>query len=322
MQGKNYSILNVDRYSFPLKFLSEISEFVLELAERDISDWQEIQNRLKFLVKEQLPWLNELGTQILQILEFESQFVLIKGLSFHLYKRPIADYLYLALAAHLGQFTVHDNSKKVIWDVTPRHSSSNRKLTFSELNSEAPLHIDSAFRNQPEKYFGLLAINSAREGGHSVIVKAKEVVESLNSSFLGQQCLTILRQQEFPFEVPPAFIKTGKSNIILAPILADNPIIRFRLDTIEAGLKACPELATADRLWALEYFNNFLKAYPNKIQFKLDDGDIVFVNNHQVLHGRKAFTGGDRLLLRVRIDQSNLDSSQAHDLQQKIPVAI
>ncbi len=122
--------------------------------------------------------------------------------------------------------------------------------------------------------------------------------------------------------MPPAFIKAGKSNIILAPIVADNPIIRFRLDTIEAGLKCYPELATADRLWALEYFNNFLKTYPNKIQFKLDDGDIVFVNNHKVLHGRTAFTGGDRLLLRVRIDQNNLDSSQAHDLQQKIPVAI
>ena len=137
MQGKNYSIVNVDRYSFSLKFLSEISEFVREISDRNLSDWQEIQKRLKLLVKEQMPWLKELGTQILQILNFETECVLIKGLSFHLYKRPIADHLYLALAAHLGQLTVHDNSKKVIWDVTPRHSSSNRKLFRNKFRSSS-----------------------------------------------------------------------------------------------------------------------------------------------------------------------------------------
>ena len=276
---------------------------------------------MKLVVKEQLPWLAELGSKIVQKLDSESGFVAIDGLPFHLCRRPLADYLYLSLAAHLGQFTVHSNSQNVIWDITPRSCIGNRKLTFSELNSEAPLHIDSAFRSQPEKYFGLFALQSAQQGGDSIMIKSEELIQFLNSSFLGKQCLKIL-QKEFPFEVPPAFIGANKSNMILAPIVADNPLIRFRLDTIEAGLKLYPELATKDRLWALEYFNNVLRVYPNKFQFKLGSGNIIFINNHKVLHGRTAFVGSDRLLLRVRIDKDSNNIAREKELKQEIPVVV
>lgn len=316
------SAIIVNSDSFPSKFSKKLSELEREVSHNKNNDWQEIQNRLKVLTKEQSPWLEELATKIVQMLNFEQGFVVIKGLSFHLYERPIADYLYLSLAAHLGLFTAHSNSGNVIWDVTPRPCLNQRKPTFSELNNDAPLHIDSAFRHQSELYFGLFAIKSAKEGGNSIIVDSSKLVQSLQSSFFGKECLKILREQEFPFEVPPAFRGTSKSNVILAPIVADNPVIRFRLDTIEAGFKCHPKLATADRLWALEYFNTFLKAYPHKIKFKLDDGDVVFVNNHKVLHGRTAFAGSDRLLLRVRINHDCLDTSEAEKLNHKIPVAM
>ena len=100
------------------------------------------------------------------------------------------------------------------------------------------------------------------------------------------------------------------------------PLIRFRLDTIEAGFKCCPELATPERLWALDYFNKFSQSYQNRIELKLTDGDIIFVNNHRVLHGRTAFSNNDRLLLRVRIDQNPQDMSEETCANEKIPVAL
>lgn len=322
MHRLDYPVLNAETYSFPSKFLTEISGLIQEASANRITNWHDIQAQLKTVVDRKLPSLLALGTQISQIIDSEQGFVIVKGLPFHLYKRPVADYLYLSVAAHLGQFTLHSNSQNVIWDVTPRPFLGQRKPTFSELNGEAPLHIDSAFRQKPEAYFGLFAVNSVKEGGRSIIVKANDLIQSLQISSLGMQCLKILREQNFPFQVPPAFVKEGQSNLILAPVLAEAPLIRFRLDTIEAGLKCYPELATTDRLWALDYFNKFSRSYHQRIEFKLNDGDMVFVNNHKVLHGRTAFANKDRLLLRVRIDQNSQDTSKVLCSTQKIPVAI
>lgn len=320
MQCLEYPVLSIDIHGLYSKFLRDVYLLANALSRNVIDDWSEIQNKLKIIVEEKCPDLLELGTQISKIIESEWGFVVIKGLPFHLYKRPIADYLYLSLAASIGQFTVHSNAKNVIWEVTPRSSFNNRKPTFSELNSKAPLHIDSAFRYKPEEYFGLFAINSAREGGNSIIIRADQLIQSLQESSSGAQCLEILSNQNFPFEVPPAFVSEDKPNVILAPIVADAPLIRFRLDTIEAGFKHCPELVTPDRLWALKYFNEFTNSYQNRFEFKLDDGDIVFVNNHKVLHGRTAFTGSDRLLLRIRIDRNSQDAQTEQYLNQKIGV--
>ncbi|MDJ0686951.1 MAG: TauD/TfdA family dioxygenase [Xenococcaceae cyanobacterium MO_188.B32] len=320
MQCLEHPVLDINKFTLPAKFLTEISWLAQEISENRMNDWSAIQSRLKTIVQEKIPRLEELGIQIVQRLNSEQGFVIVKGLSFHLYKRPIADYLYLSLAAHLGKFTVHSNSKNVIWDVTPRPLLNQRKPTFSELDAEAPLHIDSAFRHKPEEYFGLFAIKSAKEGGNSIIVKANDLIQSLQSSSFGVQCLRILREQNFPFQVPSAFVGAGKSNIILAPIVADKPLIRFRLDTIEASFKCYPELATPARLWALGYFERFIKSYENKIEFKLTDGDMVFVNNHKVLHGRTAFSQNDRLLLRVRIEQNSQDTSEIQNLNQKMKV--
>ena len=223
MQRLDYPVINADTYSFPSKFLLEILWLVQKVSENKITNWHEIQTKLRIAVNQEMPELLTLARQIAQILNSKDGFVVVKGLPFHLYKRPIADYLYLSLAAHLGQFTIHSNAQGVIWDVTPRHFLHQRQPTFSELNAEAPLHIDSAFRHKPEEYFGLFTINSAKEGGKSIIIKSDGLIQSLRRSSLGEECLKILCQQNFPFQVPPAFVKKNESKVILAPIVAETP---------------------------------------------------------------------------------------------------
>jgi len=308
MQCLQHPTLNVNAHNLSSQFIQEVSLLANDISRNRISDWSEIQKILKIATKEKCPDLLELGNQLVETLESDQGFAVVKDLPFRFYERPVLDYLYLSLCLCLGELTVHSNSKNVIWEVTPRSLPSGRKLTFSELNSKAPLHNDSAFRDIPEKYFGLLAVTTAKQGGNSVIVRVDELIQSLKKSPSGAQCLTILRNQDFPFHVPPAFMRDpSQSNIVLAPVIADSPLIRFRLDTIQAGFKCRPELATPERLWAIDYFNGFINSYPDQLEFKLNNGDIIFVNNHKLLHGRTRFTGKDRLLLRVRIDKNAND---------------
>lgn len=304
MQCSYYPQLNAS-LQIPSSFIAEIIEIANNLHNEKTGDWTGIQNRLESAIIEKWHKLLYLGKNIVEIINSEEGFVVVKNLPFLLYERPVIDLLFLSLSTCLGKLTVHDDSKKIVWDVTPRHHTSERTLTFSELDGEAPLHTDSAFRKQPEEYFGLLVVAAAKIGGNSVLMRVDKVIQSLERSDLGSRCLAILRS-DFPFRVPPAFANAENTKTILAPIIADSPVIRFRLDSIISGFKCYSELATPQRLWALNYFNSFIESYRDKIEFKLNDGDIIFVNNYTMLHSRTAFRDSHRLLLRVRVEKNAL----------------
>jgi alpha-ketoglutarate-dependent taurine dioxygenase len=304
MLSIDYSSLNGSNYNVPDRFLIQALSLSSKKLKSKHLDWFTIVHCLQKLIVQEWSELQFLGDKIIKILESEQGFVIIKNLPFRFYKRPVLDYLFASLSLCLGNLTVHNSCNNVIWEVTPRSNLEGREPTFSELNVEAPLHTDSAFRTQPEKYFGLWAITSAKQGGHSTAIKVKELIKFLTRSTSGKECLNILRGELFPFRVPPAFASNSKqSQIIHAPIVTNSPLIRFRIDTLMAGFRHHPELATPERLWAVKYFEEAIKTYPNKLEFKLDDGDLVFFNNHTMLHGRTAFADRKRLLLRIRIDR-------------------
>jgi alpha-ketoglutarate-dependent taurine dioxygenase len=290
----------------PVNFSRNIANLAKILDKKIDKNTTNIHENLKSIIDEKYPKLFSLGTEITKILDSEVGFVILRNLPFLLYKRPLQDLLFLAISTVLGNITVHDDAQKIVWEVTPRTNIIDRKPTFSELNTEAPLHTDSAFIEQPEEYFGLFVVNAAKTGGDSILISIKKVLEQLNQSYLGAKCLTILRNNIFPFHIPPAFAN-NQTNIIKAPIINDSPLIRFRLDTIFSGFRYCPELASYDSLWAINYFNSFLESFQDKLVFKLNEGDLIFVNNHTMLHGRTAFKDNNRLLLRIRVRKNTIN---------------
>lgn len=315
MLSLEYSALNASSCSVPKSFLRQISRIALERSTNSHLDWETISGYLKKVITEEWRDLQTLGHKILEILESKKGYVVVKNLPFCHYPRPIIDYLFASLALCLGNLTVHNSSKSVIWDVANRSETCGREPTFSELNTAAPFHTDSAFRKLPEKYFGLWTIKAASDGGNSTAINVEQLIQYLATSTSGRECLEILKSCNFPFSVPPAFainpnwteiieatILTLGNNGLSSNMLGDLPLIRFRLDTIMKGFQQSPELATPQRLWAVKYFDRVLNTYPDKLQFKLNDGDVVFFNNHTMLHGRTAFSDNQRLLLRIRIE--------------------
>jgi len=258
------------------------------------------QEVLALTVAAHWPALFELGRLVREMIELEPGCVVLRGLGFNRYPRNVRDSLVLALTTTIGRPTDHNSDKRVLWPVHPRDMGANYRTTFSEEAGEAPLHSDSAFTHQPEKYGCLYVVREAEEGGGlSVLVNVRSVVKELATTESGRECLAILRDREFPFWVPDAFVKNER--IVLAPILAEDPLIRFRYDSLINGFEARPDLRTNERLWAIEHFRAAAEDSQTRVTYPLRRGEALIFDNHNLLHARTNFTDPDRLLIRVRM---------------------
>ena len=249
------------------------------------------------------PALFEIADLARTMVQLDPGFVVLRNLGFDRYPREVCDTLVLALTATIGKPTDHNGDKRVLWPVHPRQFEGEYKVTFSERAGEAPLHTDSAFAREPEKFGCLFVVREAEDGGgQSVIVNARHLIAELEASEDGRACLTILRDREFPFSVPDAFFRDER--VVTAPVIGERPLIRFRYDSLMNGFELRPDLRTNERLWAVEHFRAAADELESRITYPLRRGEALIFDNHDVLHARTDFTDPGRFLIRVRMHAS------------------
>lgn len=189
-----------------------------------------------------------------------------------------------------------------VWPIRPVVSRSALK-TFSEHNQAAQLHTDSQYRPQPEHFVAMCMVQTAQcGGGASMLLDFRRVIEDLEQTAAGQALLQVLRTHKLPIGVPSIFREPGDSGYIEASILGGAVPFRYRYDTMKAGLDQVDPSQRAELAEALDRLDAVIQASPHRLEFPMENQDVLFVDNHRFLHGRKAFTDLDRLLLRVRFD--------------------
>lgn len=249
------------------------------------------------------PEIDELANLVRDMVALEPACVVLRGLGYGRYPQAIRDTLVLALTRSVGQPTDHNNDKRVLWPVKPRVEQVKKtvdyKTTFSEEAGEAPLHTDSAFAAGPEKYNALYVVKQANEGGVSVLLNVPQLINDLARTVEGRECIEILRNNEFPFRVPDAFFKGER--LFTAPVLGENPFVRFRYDCIEAGFALREDLRTNERVWAIEHFRDKAETSDARMFYQLQDDELIVIDNHIMLHARTDFEDLDRHLIRVRM---------------------
>ncbi|MBZ8178626.1 TauD/TfdA family dioxygenase [Oscillatoria salina] len=215
--------------------------------------------------------------------------------------------LFLGLCSQLGTPVEHNPGKKdYIWDIKLRNEISCFP-TFSEHNLEAPLHTDNQYRVNPERYISLFVLERAAcGGGATTILRLKDIINTLRKTKDGRECLSILENSLFPFATPSVFSENkNEDHIVFAPIICDERSIRYRFDTIERGLRHS-KLSDEDiaiKIWALNFFRNHIEAHPSTMRLLLENGEMLFLENRTVLHGRTRFADPNRHILRVRMDE-------------------
>jgi len=223
-----------------------------------------------------------------------------------------------ALAACIGNPTA-TNQRQVVWDVKARAvGHSTYRSTFSETDDEAKYHTDTQYFPEPEPLFCLYVMEEARcGGGYSSLLDARRLRSDIEARQPG--LAEFLNAHHLPFMVPSAFASDADPNFIeatLAPIFDDQPLIRYRKDTVEDGIDAFTEFKTRDALLALASLEQELSACAHKAQFFMPRDSLVLINNHQTLHARTAFQDHQRHLLRIRMhDDRSLPAKKYKMLQ-------
>lgn len=153
--------------------------------------------------------------------------------------------------------------------------------------------------------FALFCSSPASEGGESSLVsslKAYQILQSEYPSELERLC------KPFPFErshVTPS----GEQPIIWAPIFEwVNETLRVHCNRqrIEMAMTMMSGQFSVTERAALEALEEVLGRDELRFRYRLDQGDLLLVDDHLVLHGRDAFIdapGAKRCLIRMLIQK-------------------
>jgi gamma-butyrobetaine dioxygenase len=192
--------------------------------------------------------------------------------------------------------TVRDSSLGLIFDVKLDPAGYNIAFTAEEV----PPHNDNAqYTNPPSGQVLAMLINEAT-GGESVVVDAWTIVEQLDA--IDPDAAAVLSR----VAVGHRQYSTEAEGFSRNPLLVrdrDGHVkhLRFSNQLMQPLAFDDPDLAAWYRAYRL--LGSIVSDPANHVSFRLDAGDMLFVNNHRVLHSRTAFQpDGPRHLQDIYFD--------------------
>lgn len=273
---------------------------------------------LRQVVLSKIPDLNVFNQNVKALKKEGYCAFIFEGIKLNSFSQGDRNKLLYAISLALGYPTPTDPRQgKLLWDVKARQLPEGYFATFSEHSERAELHTDTQYYSQPEDYFLLYTIRSAKcGGGKSILCNGYEIKERLLETAGGKEALKILSTHLFPFRIPTTFTQKGTVDAIettLAPIFseqAEQPFIRFRYDTLEKGFKARPDLDTPEARQALRMLDHVIENKVNVLNYYLYDDSLLLCDNHTTLHGRTSYLDSQRHLIRVRMSKNPVASER------------
>ena len=210
---------------------------------------------------------------------------------------------FIHLGQQLGSLQTHKKGNPPILRVEPK-TSNNPTKPSSESLGIVPFHTDDCYCPNPIKYLILLAIKPARVGGENQVLSIAKRLSEFKNSFGGAEAVNVLKRETFPFSMPPKFHTDAEQQTLplaCGPIILDNGVTRFQIKALREGFRRRPDLATDEKVMAVELFNNYLQRHLEGQGVRLERGTVLIINNWRAMHSRKTFDDPERLLLRLSV---------------------
>lgn len=280
---------------------------VLDVTD-DVKNSPEYGEALARRLANELPDADAFARMIRAKIDGGLRFAIVDGFGFEQLEPRTRDAFILAMCSLVGTPTKTDQVEgKILWDVTPREYVDHANTTFSEHSGEAAFHTDSQFFAKPEKYFSLWSLKHAEDGGGiNGILDARMATRKLVESAAGIEAMIQLAGTELPFRVPTVFTAQRSDDaveVLMAPVFAATPYVRYRKDTLEKGLQAKGMNLDPTIAKALGAFEKILEREDLVLHHFLREGQALFANNHELLHNRSSFVDQRRHLIRVRMNR-------------------
>lgn len=203
-------------------------------------------------------------------------------------EQPDAGEMLEDIVGHIGEPHVHDDTGIAVWDIKRGGASGSEALARSHGLNEFVLHTDCSYEDVIPDHFGLYVVQADRfGGGKNLLIDGLTLVQHLSD-----ESLKTLQTKPFKIKVPPEFMKDRSH--IEACLIDDDLNLRYRREIVELNGTSLAQMK------ALTEFEELAHSTLVNRSMKLEQGQILLLNNRRFLHARTEIKDSERHLKRIR----------------------
>ena len=213
--------------------------------------------------------------------------------------------IYTLIAEILGELIIQNIKQEKIVEIKDVGKSMQSGGRYHETKEGGSHHTDSPQWEDVPDYLGLFCVHNAKKGGTNLFLSAYTIH---NRILKGRKDLLNILYEKFHFDKRGEF-KEGESSTVFEPIFKfkDGKLyFRYLRNYIDAGHDIQNQPLSESQKEALTYLDNSMLEEDMIMSYDLKPDDMVFSDNHWIVHGRTAFEDYDdpnlkRLMLRTWI---------------------
>ena len=299
-------IITDERLAWDKTLSDKKEQFVVHLDSEIIQELTERRNELDSINKNDLPLFKK------KILDFRNERLLdgvglfvIDGICMESFSVKEKTSIYTLAAKILGELIIQNIQQEKIVEVKDVGKSMKTGGRYHETKEGGSHHTDSPqWKNVPD-YIGLFCVHNAKKGGTNLFLSAYTIH---NRILQERKDLLDIFYEKFHFDKRGEF-KDGESPTVFKPIFElKNERLNFRYlrNYIDAGHDIQNQPLSESQKDALAYLDNLMRVEDIAMKYDLKPGDMVFSDNHWIVHGRMLFEDYDdenlkRFMLRTWI---------------------
>ena len=289
------------------KTLSDKREqFVVHLDSEIIQELTERRNELDSINKNDLPLLKK------KMLDFRNERLLdgvglfvIDGICMESFSVKEKTSIYTLASKILGELIIQNIKQEKIVEIKDVGKSMKTGGRYHETKEGGSHHTDSPqWKNVPD-YLGLFCVHNAKKGGTNLFLSAYTIH---NRILQERKDLLDIFYEKFYFDKRGEF-KDGESPTVFQPIFElknKKLFFRYLRNYIDAGHDIQNQPLSQPQKDALTYLDSLMRVEDIVMKYDLKPGDMVFSDNHWIVHGRMPFEDYDdenlkRFMLRTWI---------------------
>ena len=213
--------------------------------------------------------------------------------------------IYTLIAEILGELIIQNIKQEKIVEIKDVGKSMQSGGRYHETREGGSHHTDSPQWEDVPDYLGLFCVHNAKKGGTNLFLSAYTIHNRILKS---RKDLLDILYEKFHFDKRGEF-KEGESSTVFEPIFKfkDGKLyFRYLRNYIDAGHDIQNQPLSESQKEALTYLDNSMLEEDMIMSYDLKPDDMVFSDNHWIVHGRTAFEDSDdpnlkRLMLRTWI---------------------
>ena len=298
-------IVEDENLSWNKLLVNSKEKFVVKLKEETIDLILENRSMLPSQNVENFEFLNYEILQIKKILQDGCGFFVIDGKIFSEFSKKELEYIYSIISQMLGELYVQNIQNEKFVLIKDEGKSMETGGRYHQTKEGGSYHTDSPQWDNVPDFVGLLCINPAKKGGINKFLSAYSIhneIQRKNPIFLNEL------YEKFYFDKRGEY-EENESPTVFQPIFSyDNNELRFRYlrNYINDGFKIEGKKLTDTQINSLNLVDEITQCDDLSLDYDLKSGDMVFFNNHRILHGRTGFEDYEdknlkRTLIRVWI---------------------